>query len=91
MFDFDYSQEFKKQLTALLKRNKPLADALKKKMNEVISRDSESIDFYKNLNAPLNEYKRAHVGSFVLVFKVYRDKNLVRFSSFTHHDEAYKK
>ena len=91
MFDVDFSDDFEKQVRSLSKKNKPLSDALEKKVAEIVSRDAESIDFYKNLNAPLNEFKRVHVGSFILIFRVYKEKNFVFFKSFEHHDEAYKK
>jgi mRNA-degrading endonuclease RelE of RelBE toxin-antitoxin system len=91
LFEFDLSSDLRDCLTRLSKKDRNLHDALKKKIREIVSRDLETIDFYKNLNAPFNEFKRAHVGSFVLIFRVYNEKNFVFFRSFKHHDEAYKK
>ena len=90
MFEFDLSSDLRDCLKRLAKKDKPLHEALKKKIREIVSRDAETIDAYKNLNAPFNEFKRVHVGSFVLVFRVYKEKNFVFFRSFKHHDEAYK-
>ncbi len=90
MFNYDLSEKLKTKIKALLKKNKPLAEQLYKKMKEVINRDRETIDFYKNLNAPIQEYKRVHVGSFVLLFKVEKEKNFILFYDFDHHDNIYK-
>ena len=90
MFDFDFSEESRRELKSLSKKDKALANALSKKIKEICSRDSQTIEYYKNLRKPLNEFKRVHVGSFVLIFKVFKEKKLVYFDSFKHHDEAYK-
>ncbi len=90
MFDFDFSPELRERLKRLAKRDRRLAISVSKKIAEITSRDAHAIEAYKNLNAPFNEFKRVHVGSFVLVFRVYKEKNFVFFRSFKHHDEAYK-
>ena len=90
MFNFDFSGELRQQLKSLSKKDKALANALNKKIKEICSRDSQTIEFYKNLRAPLNDFKRVHVGNFVLSFKVYKEKKLVYFDSFKHHGEAYE-
>ncbi|OIO28086.1 hypothetical protein AUJ16_01670 [Candidatus Micrarchaeota archaeon CG1_02_60_51] len=89
MLDFGFTERLKEQLKHLSKRDKPLAEAVKKKVAEIVSRDAQTIRGYKNLRAPLNEFKRVHVGSFVLAFRFYEEKNFVYFDSFEHHDEAY--
>lgn len=90
MFEFDMPDKLKEEIKAIGKKNKPLEIALKKKIREIISRNSETIDYYKNLRNPLNEFKRVHVGSLILTFKVYKERNFIFFESFKHHDEAYK-
>lgn len=74
-------REFKK----LQKKNLPLLIAINKKVEEIIE-DPES---YKNLNAPMNNLKRVHVGSFVLLFSVNDDTQTVTLEYFEHHDNAY--
>ncbi|MFA4946710.1 MAG: addiction module toxin RelE [Candidatus Micrarchaeia archaeon] len=89
MFDFDFSEELRRQIKSLSKRDAALADALSKKVREVCSRDENTIDFYKNLKKPLNEFKRVHVGNFVLVFRVDKAHNFIFFEYMRHHDDAY--
>jgi len=90
MFDFDLSDSLRQMLTELERRDKSLAEAVKKKIREVVSRDLKTIDFYKNLRKPLQESKRVHVGNFVLIFKVYKERNFILFQRFEHHDRAYR-
>lgn len=91
VFVFDYSDEFRDTLEKISKKHKPLYEAVMKKMDEVISRDFQTIDYYKNLRNDLKEFKRVHVlKHYVLFFKVYKEKNLIYFQKLKHHDEAYE-
>jgi mRNA-degrading endonuclease RelE of RelBE toxin-antitoxin system len=42
---------------------------------------------FKNLRRGMSDYKRVHIGKFVLFFKV--EKDVIIFDRFVHHDEAY--
>lgn len=90
-FSYNLSDELKERVKTLTKKNKPLSEQLFKKINEVISRDSETIEFYKNLRFPLQEFKRVQIGHFVLIFKVFKEKNFISFDDFDHHDNIYNK
>ncbi len=90
MFDFDIAPQLREEIAKLSKKNRPLADELKAKMREVTTRDNRTVEFYKNLRAPMNAFKRVHVGSFVLLFSVIKERNMIIFYEFLHHDEAYK-
>ena len=47
---------------------------------------------YKNLKAPLNDYKRVHVNkSFVIIFKVDIKNKLMILYDYDHHEQVYKK
>ncbi len=90
-FDFSISDNLKTRIKILSKKDKVLADALLKKIKQIISSDEFSIDHYKNLRNDLKEYKRVHImKSFVLLFKVDKQKNLIIFDKFDHHDNIYK-
>jgi len=75
-------------LVKLQKKDRQLYENLLSKMNEILN--SLDVEHYKNLRYNLKEYKRAHVGSFVLVFKFDRQNNLIFFSDFDHHDRIYR-
>jgi YafQ family addiction module toxin component len=75
-----------KILKKLSKKDKTQFEAVISKMEQIAT----GSDHYKNLRAPLNEYKRVHINaSFVLIFKI--DKDRVIFRYYEHHDKIYKR
>ncbi|MFW6283119.1 MAG: type II toxin-antitoxin system RelE family toxin, partial [Minisyncoccales bacterium] len=59
------------------------------KIEEIIN--SYDIESYKNLRNNLKNYKRVHVGSFVLIFRFDKLKKLIIFEDLDHHDKIYKR
>jgi len=86
------TQELEKTIKKQKKKDLPTFIALYKKITEIINSDEDSIQHYKNLRAPLNEYKRVHINkSFVLIFSFDKNSKKLVFHELTHHDQAYKK
>lgn len=77
----------KDSLDKIKRRDPALFQAVQKKINQIASLDKSIIAHFKNLRADLKDYKRVHVGSFVLMFKVEGDALI--FAKLCHHDEAY--
>ena len=91
MLTYNLSSRLKHKFLKIAKKDKVLALNLKKKIQEVISNDLISIDRYKNLRSPLNEYKRIHLTSeFMLLFIVDKENRHIIFMDVTHWDNAYK-
>jgi len=91
-FNFNISDELKLVIKKLKKKDKLRLLILKRKIKEIINNDKKSIDRYKNLRNELSDYKRVHIDkSFVLIFKVFKDKNFILFDKLEHHDNVYKK
>ena len=67
------------------KLDKPLYEQLLKKMEEIVN--CPDISHYKNLRHDMKEYKRVHIGHFVLVFR--HSEGNVYFEDFEHHDSIY--
>ena len=88
--DYDSSDKLDAKIATIRKTDKRLAEVLLNKMNEVLSRDETTIEFYKNLKSPMQEFKRVHIGSFVLTFKFLKKEKLVYFEDFDHHDKIYQ-
>lgn len=101
-FRFTIGPSLEKQLDKLAHRDKALALAVRKKIVQIKAGNPAFLEHFKNarlrrasfqppvgrnLKGPLKEYKRAHVGSFVLLFKI--EGNLIIFVELLHHDEAY--
>ncbi|MEK6910510.1 MAG: type II toxin-antitoxin system RelE/ParE family toxin [Nanoarchaeota archaeon] len=84
---FKTSKEFDRILIKLQKKDKKLFENLLNKMDEI--RNSHNIEHYKNLRYDLSDFKRVHVGHFVLIFKFDKVNDLILFSDFDHHDKIY--
>ncbi|MDD4049769.1 MAG: addiction module toxin RelE [Candidatus ainarchaeum sp.] len=90
-FNYSFSNLFENNLSIIYKKDKLLYESVFKKINEIISIDEITIDFYKNLRYDLKEYKRVHVlKSFVIIFKVFKKEKFILFERVDHHDNVYK-
>lgn len=88
MRDFFLSKKLERTLEKLNKKDKLLLERTLSKIDEIVN--SYNIENYKNLKNPLNEYKRVHVGSFVLIFRHDKSKNKIFFEDLDHHDFIYR-
>lgn len=92
MFEFDISDELKILIRKLLKKDKKRALILNKKIKEIVGNNTKTIDRYHNCKYDLKEYKHVHIDkSFVLLFKVYKEKNMIYFWKLKHHGDIFKK
>jgi mRNA-degrading endonuclease RelE of RelBE toxin-antitoxin system len=82
------SDELKKTLVILKRKDKTMYQKIEKKILQIASSDSVSIQHFKNLRSPLSDFKRVHLGSYVLLFHVQEDK--IIFEAFEHHDKIYQ-
>ena len=89
MHKFRIEKKLERILLKLLKKDKLLYRQIKKKIDEVIN--IADVEHYKNLKKPLQNFKRAHIGHFVLVFKYDKQKNTILFEDFDHHDKIYSR
>jgi mRNA-degrading endonuclease RelE of RelBE toxin-antitoxin system len=78
-----------KLLNKLAKKNKGAYETVMAKIAEIVS--SYSIEHYKNLRYNIKESKRVHIGHFVLVFSYDKEKDMIIFEDFEHHDQIYFK
>ncbi len=88
MFRYDLSDLLIKKLEKIKKKDKVLAGIFYKKVQEIIQRDATTIQAYKNLRAPLNEFKRIHLtDNYLLLFKV--EKDHIIFVDIRHWDDLF--
>jgi len=88
MYKFKIEDELAKILTKLKKKDNPQYNKIRNKIKEVVN--SNNIDHYKNLRNDLKDYKRAHIGSFVILFRFDRLEDKIYFVYYNHHDNVYK-
>ncbi len=61
-------------------------EAVSKKVEQILTDPQQ----FKPLKHPLEGLRRVHVGSFVLIYEILEDLQIVRILKYAHHDEAYK-
>jgi YafQ family addiction module toxin component len=83
MYEAIFSDEFKKQLKKLKKKDKATFDRLTKKIKEILTNPTR----FKHLKHALKGEQRIHIRPFVLRFEVKEER--VYFITFRHHDLAY--
>ncbi len=90
MFDYQFSDGLKIIIRKLNKKDRKKSSIIAKKVKEIINNNHKTIDRYKNLKSPLQRLKRVHIDKhFVLTFHVNKEKNLILFVDFDHHDSVY--
>ena len=82
-YSIEFSGEFDKSMKKLKKKDKAMFKKIQKKLIDIV----EKPEHYKPLKNVLAGYRRIHVGSFVLIYKIEGD--VVRIVSLDHHDRAY--
>ena len=88
-FPFDILPSLEKILDKLGRKDRALAIAVRKKIQQIINSDIAGIEHFKNLRHDLSELKRVRIGSFVLVFR-FKEGTII-FEDFDHHDRIYTK
>ena len=89
MFEFSIENKLRKKIEKLKKKDRILVRNLKNKFLEIIDKDIHSVDRYKNLKSPLNEYKRIHLtDNYIILFKGYKEKKHIVFVDILHWDFA---
>ncbi|MCU0851616.1 MAG: addiction module toxin RelE [Candidatus Thermoplasmatota archaeon] len=81
------SDNLRKTLAILKRKDTTMFQMVEKKIMQIAYLDSVSIQHFKNLRSPLSDYKRVHLGSYVLLFHV--QANNIIFDAFEHHDKIY--
>jgi len=90
MRKFDIEKNFHNALKKLFKKDRVKYNRIWNKINEIIN--ISDVEHYKNLRAPLQNFKSVHIEkSFVLIFKYDKANDKVIFYDFDHHDIIYKK
>ena len=89
MYSYELSDKLKKVLNKLSKKDNKLYKQLLKKLEEIVN--AYDIRHYKNLRHDLKDFKRIHIGSFVLIFGFDKKNNRILFDDFQHHDKVYSR
>ena len=83
MYEAVFSDEFKKQLKKLKRKDKAMYERLRDKIKHILLEQKH----LKHLRNVLKGEQRVQLGSFVLRFEI--KENKIYFITFRHHDFAY--
>ena len=87
MYELSVKPHVDKIFEKLSKRNPRQFSILNKKLEEIV----QNPHHYKNLRAPLQNWKRVHIDkSFVLVFSVDENTKTITLEEYDHHDNIYR-
>ncbi|MGV8143252.1 MAG: type II toxin-antitoxin system RelE family toxin [Methanothermobacter sp.] len=91
MYDIHFIPEFDEFMEDLSKKEPTIHDQVIKKITDIAETLEWSDKHYKNLQHPLNRYRRVHLNkTFVLVFRVDHNKHMVEFYVYDHHNYVYQ-
>lgn len=82
---FVFSIEFKKVLERMSKKDKIGLKKIENRIYKIVSNPLVG----KPLRNVMKNYRRIHIGSFVLVYKIENEE--ITFIDYDHHDHIYKK
>jgi len=86
---YNFSDELKKVLAKLNKKDPESYKAVKNKIEEIVNSNPEH---YKPLRYDLKNKKRVHIRkSFVLIFEYDQSTDTIWFLDYDHHDNVYNK
>lgn len=83
MYEANFSDEFKRQLQKIQKKDKVLYERIEKKIKDILLEPTH----LKHLRNVLKGQQRVQLGSFVLKFTPEEEK--IYFITIDHHDDAY--
>ena len=86
-FSVILSDEVEKSFSKLKRKDKKTFNEVKKKILQISSSDKKTIQHFKNLRKPLQDFKRVHIKSYVLLFRIKSDTIVIE--AFNHHDTVY--
>ena len=84
-----YNLEIRESVDAifrkLAKKDKVSFEYISKKIQEI----RENPYHFKPLRNPMQNYRRVHIGNYVLVFSIDENRKTVIIERYRHHDEVY--
>ena len=86
MYDLEVRESVDKIFKKLAKKDKISFEYISKKIKEV----KENPYHFKPLRAPLQNFRRVHIGNFVLIYSIDENRKTVIIERYEHHDVVYK-
>jgi YafQ family addiction module toxin component len=86
MYTLEAREHVDRIFKKLAKRNPNQMEAIARKIREIL----EGPHRFKPMHFPLGGMRRAHFGSFVLLFSIDEQRKTVILEDYEHHDRVYR-
>lgn len=86
MYNLEIRESVDKVFLKLAKKDRVSFEYINKKIIEI----RENPHHFKPLRSPMQNYRRVHIGNFVLIYSINEMTKTVIIERYKHHDEAYK-
>ena len=86
MYNIEVKKDVERILKKLAKKDKVSSGYISKKIKQI----KESPYHFKPLRAPMQNFRRVHIGNFVLVYSIDENRKTVIIEKYEHHDIVYK-
>jgi len=86
MYALEAREHVDRMFKKLAKRNRNQMEVIAKKIKEIL----EDPHRFKPMRFPLGGTRRAHFGSFVLLFSIDEQRKTVVLEDYEHHDRVYR-
>ena len=86
MYNLEVRESVDKIFTKLARKDRISLEYITKKIQEI----RENPYHFKPLRKPLQNFRRVHIGNFVLVYSINEKTKTIVIERYKHHDEVYK-
>ena len=86
MYQLEIRESVDKLFSKLSKKDKVSINYINKKIKEIL----ENPHHFKPLKAPMQNFRRVHIGSFVLIYSIDEKRKTIILEKYEHHDKVYK-
>ena len=85
MHDYEIKPLLAKKLKKIQIKDRKSYEKIEKTIFKIL--ETENINHYKNLRGTMKNFKRVHIGSYVIIFE-FKDNKII-FTDYDHHDKIY--
>jgi len=86
MYNLEIRESIDKIFSKLFRRDRVSFEYINKKIIEI----RENPYHFKPLRAPMQNYRRVHIGSFVLIYSIDENRKTIIIEKYEHHDKVYR-
>lgn len=86
MYNLEIRKSVDRIFEKLFGKDKISFEYINKKIKEI----RENPYHFKPLRNPLQNYRRVHIGNFVLVYSINENTKTIIIEKYEHHDKVYK-